>query len=110
MERREAHRKKFCAVLSTDARFLFTSEKLEDYIQRVTIAKEPDRKKSPDEYALLSRYDIATLGDGKVILIKKNSCDPYVRFVSDSEIFDIIYDAHVNTCHGGQKRTYAEVK
>ena len=110
MNRREAQRKKFCDVISSDARFVFTSRKLSSYIKRVVTAKEAGRTKSPADYALLNRYDIAKIGDDKLILIKKNSIDPYVRYIPDSEIFDVIYDAHVNVCHGGQKRTYCEVK
>lgn len=110
MERREAQRKKFCDVISSSGRLFFTSRKLNNYIKRVITAKEVDRQKSPGEYALLKKYDVARIGGGKTILIKKDSIDPYVRYIPDSEIFDVIYDAHVNVCHGGQKRTYREVK
>ena len=110
MERREIQRGKFCEVISSEARFLFTSRKLDTYIKRVLKAKDANRTKSPADYALLNRYDVARIGDGEVILIKKNSVDPYVRYIADTEIFDAIYDAHVNVCHGGQKRTYLEVK
>nr|BDT63497.1 MAG: integrase-like protein [Sesarmops intermedium nimavirus] len=110
MERREAQRKKFCDVISSSGRLFFTSRKLKNYIKRVITAKEVDRQKSPGEYALLKKYDVARIGGGKTILIKKDSIDPYVRYIPDSEIFDVIYDAHVNVCHGGQKRTYREVK
>lgn len=89
---------------------MFTSKKLKGYITRVVTAKEVGRKKSPNEYALLKRYDVARLGDGKVILIKKNTQDPYVKYITVDEIFDYIYDAHVGVCHGGQKRTYSEIK
>lgn len=110
MDRRESQRKKFNNVLSSDSRFLFTSRKLKHYIKRVISAKEGDRKKAPADYALLHKYDVAQVGEGKEILIKKNSIDPYIRYISETEVFDVIYDAHVNVCHGGQKRTYCEVK
>ena len=110
MDRRETHRKKFCDALSTEGRLFFTGKKLKCYIQRVVVAKEVGRKKTPAEYSLLRKYDIAKLGDGKVILIRKDSEDPYVKYVTGNEIFDCIYDAHVGVCHGGQKRTYTEVK
>lgn len=109
MDRKETQRKKFCDVISSNGRFFFTSRKLQCYIKRVLTAKEAGRKKSPAEYALLKRYDVARTGNGD-ILIKRNSVDPYVRYISDSEIFDVIYDAHVTVCHGGQKRTHRAVK
>ena len=88
----------------------FTSRKLDDYIKRVVAAKAVERKKSPSDYALLKKYDVARTEDGKEILIMKNSVEPYLRYISVAEIFDTIYDAHVKVCHGGQKRTYREVK
>ena len=72
--------------------------------------KEGDRKKTPGDYALLNRYDVAEIGAGKEILIKNYSIDPYVRYISKTQVFDVIYDAYVDVCHGGQKRTYHEVK
>lgn len=110
MDKRECQRKKFCDVISSESRFLFTSKKLKSYIKRVVAAKKIERKKSPAEYALLKKYDVARIGDSELILIKKNSIDPYVRYIPVCEIFDVIYDAHVNVCHGGQKRTYCEIK
>ena len=110
MDRREIQRKKFYNVISSEGRFFFTSRKLKHYIKRVITAKDVERKKSPADYALLNRYDVARIGEGKEILIKKNSSDPYIRYISESEMFDVIYDAHVTVCHGGQKRTYCEVK
>nr|BDT63163.1 MAG: integrase-like protein [Hemigrapsus takanoi nimavirus] len=110
MDRRESQRKKFYSLISSDGRFLFTLRKLKHYIKRVIKAKEGDRKKSPGDYALLNRYDVARIGEDTEILIKKNSIDPYIRYISETEVFDVIYDAHVNVCHGGQKRTYCEVK
>ena len=110
MERREAHRRKFCAALPSDGgRCSFSGSKLGAYIGRIVAAKT-GRKKNPADYALLKRYDVATLGDGQTILIKKNSLDPYVRYIPVDEIFDRLYDAHVEVCHGGQKRTHREVK
>lgn len=110
MDRRETQREKFYNVISPNSRFLFTSSKLKHYIKCVITAKEGDRKKVPADYALLNRYDVARIGEDKEILIKKNSIDPYIRYISDTEVFDVIYDAHVNVCHGGQKRTHCEVK
>lgn len=110
MDRRETQRKKFYNVIASESRFLFTSRKLKNYIKRVNTAKKTDRKKSPADYAVLNRYDVARIGEGEEILIKKNSIDPYIRYISEGEVFDVIYDAHVNVCHGGQKRTYCEVK
>ena len=89
---------------------MFSANKLDKYIKRVTAAKEEGRKKSPAEYALLKRYDVARIGEGQTFLIKKNSVDPYIRYIKSEEIFDYIYDAHVGVCHGGQKRTHHEVK
>ncbi len=42
--------------------------------------------------------------------MKKNSIDPYIRYIPETEVFDVICDAHVNVYHGGQKITYCEVK
>ena len=110
MDRREAHRKKFYDVIDSDSRFLFHPRKLQRYIKRVILAQEVGRKKSPGDYALLNRYDVARIGGGQKILIKKNSVDPYIRYIPKDEVFDIIYDAHVNVGHGGQKRTHCEIK
>ncbi len=92
-------RKKFYNVISSDGRFFFTSRKLKHYIKRLIAAKEGDRKKYPPDYALLNRYDVARIGGGKEILIKKNSKEPYIRYVPETEVFDVNYDAHVNVCH-----------
>ena len=110
MNRRESQREKFYSSIPRDGRKLFTSAKIEKYIQRVIQAKEVGRKKTPLDYAWLRKYDIATIGENKVILIKKNTIDPYVRYIPHTDIFDVIYDCHINVCHGGQKRTYTEVK
>ena len=110
MDRKETQRKKFCDALSSEGRFLFTSKKLNNYIKRVVTAKSVHRTKSPSDYAVLKRYDVARNTDGEMILIKKNSIDPYVRYISVPDIFDVIYNAHISVCHGGQKRTHCEVK
>ncbi len=68
-------------------------------MKRVISAREGDRKKYPPDYALLNRYDVARIGGGKEILIKKNSKEPYIQYIHETEVFDVIYDAHVNVCH-----------
>ncbi len=110
MDRRKTQRKKFYNDISSEGRFFFTSRKLKHYIKRVISGRVGDRKKYPSDYALLNRYDVARIGGGKEILIKKNSKEPYIRYVPETEVFDVNYDAHVNVCHGWQKRTYCEVK
>lgn len=109
MDRREIQRKKFYNSLSSDARFLFSSTRMKEYINRINAINNDGKKKTPADYSLLARYDVAKIGEEE-ILIKKNSMDPYVKFITEGEVFDQIYDAHVNVCHGGQKRTYWEVK
>lgn len=110
MDRREIQRRKFYDVISQDSRFLLTSRKLRKFIKRIVALKEGKRKKSSADYASLKRYDVATTEGGETILIKKNSVEPYVRYIPECEIFDAISAAHCSVLHGGQKRTYCEVK
>ena len=110
-ERRELHRKKFNIALRQQrgsSRYLFTPEKLRDYIDRVRQAQSTaGTKKEPKDYALLQKYDVRLVGS-EYTLVKKS--DAYCRYVDSEHLFDTIDQAHVRMCHRGEKNTHVELK
>ena len=109
-ERREKHREKFNRAQKQNLRFTFTRERLQQYIKRVLNAKKAGRKKKPADYVILKKYDVLKTQGQVVALVRRGSCDPYVRFIHAEEVFRAIEEAHGRTCHGGEKRMYLELK
>ena len=90
-------------------RLSFDRDKLNEYINEVEKAKKKGGTKTSREYFLIKHYNVVEIR-GQKRLIKLGTYDPYVYYVHTDEIFDIINDAHRRVCHGGEKRTYAELK
>ena len=109
--RRELHRKKFNAAIEhgSSSRYLFTPQRLQNYIKRVLNAQEGGKKKDPRDYALLKKYDVVKMGgDNQYSLVKRN-CS-YIRYVDSDHLFDTIDEVHSRMCHKGEKNTHIELK
>lgn len=111
---RETQKDKFIATINANntegiARLVFTWTKMCSYIDILEQSKETHGTKTAQAYAIMKKYDVAEILGSKR-LIRLGSYDPYVYYVHVDEIFDTIADAHRRTCHGGEKRTYCELK
>lgn len=104
------HKRKFDEAIKKeekDFRLLTDKNQLNDYINRIiAITTSVGYKKTPNDYRLLKMYNVTIL-DGVQRLIKKKSGTYYI---STEEIFPFIDQAHRQTCHGGERRTYLKIK
>ena len=76
-------------------------QKYEEIVQQVIIAKGKTTGKTPPMYKLLKRYDIVNVL-GLTKLISPLTGDDNVRyFVKYGDLFDLIYESHVEIGHKG---------
>ncbi|XP_045606150.1 KRAB-A domain-containing protein 2 [Procambarus clarkii] len=134
----DSHRERFLNSINimlkkggAGSRTIFTEEKLAMYIKEVDEAKKKSGTKTSREYDLLSRYDTVTRFGERVLIsvdgkqkhkhgkksqqqasASSTNTAPHTsrRFIHMGQLFDTIYDAHLAVGHGGEKRTYIEVR
>jgi hypothetical protein len=88
--------------------FLLTKEKYLWIIDRLDLLTTTVIKKKSKDYRLLNRYEVVIMpGTGEKKLQKRNTTFLYV---SDEDLFDVIYAIHVATGHGARDVMNARVK
>ncbi|CAG5046687.1 unnamed protein product [Parnassius apollo] len=84
-------------------------ERYKELIEEVSTAKITARKTSRD-YWLLRRYDVLTIDQkSKLIFPVKDTTSTIIYYACDSELFDILHEAHIQIGHGGRDRMMKEV-
>ncbi|KFD49692.1 hypothetical protein M513_09389 [Trichuris suis] len=67
-------------------------------------------KKEPRDYWLLNRYDVMVIGNkSKLIYPVREGVNAIRFYVPDSELFDVLHEAHLAVGHGGRDRTLKEL-
>ncbi|OWR50055.1 SCAN domain-containing protein 3 [Danaus plexippus plexippus] len=96
--------------ISTNAKntAFIEDERFKELIEEVSRAKTTTRKTSRD-YWLLRRYDVLTIDqNSKLIFPIKETTSTIIYYACDSELFDILHEAHIRICHGGRDRMMKE--
>ena len=64
-----------------------------------------------DDYYLLKHFEILRVGNEDRLIKKRKSDESDFKFIiAQEEIYDAVKTAHLHVGHGGEKKTFAEVK
>ncbi|KFD69436.1 hypothetical protein M514_07937 [Trichuris suis] len=67
-------------------------------------------KKEPRDYWFLNRYDVMVIGNkSKLIYPVREGVNAIRFYVPDSELFDVLHEAHLAVGHGGRDRMLKEL-
>ena len=100
---------------------IFSNERLQDYIEKIQLAKaNPRQKKTMQVYHLLRKYDVQQIEGGRRILVRKDNKLPYVNI---GDVYDIIKLNHEarreeeeeeeeerRKRHKGERRTFKKIR
>lgn len=79
-------------------------------MKEVTELKLKTERKTSSDFRRLKRFDVISVnGEQKLIVPMKEECN-VLYFVSNDEMFNILYDAHIRVGHGGRTRMLSELK
>ena len=76
-----------------------SDEKYEDILMKVRTAKAKETGKIPADYKLLQRYDIVKVQNVEKLIKPITDNDTVLYFVKFSELFDKLYEAHMEIGH-----------
>lgn len=97
----------FSKLISTkrdDNSAYLSLEKYDLICNQVKDAKQ-QAKKTALSYRRLAKYDLVNVGnDIKLIVPLQEGKEKFVYYVKNEELFDILYEAHINIGHGGRTR------
>ncbi|XP_043491623.1 KRAB-A domain-containing protein 2-like [Polistes fuscatus] len=89
--------------------FFLTETSYQKLINDVQNAKTTTKKESRD-YKLLKRYDVIIIGKkSKLIYPLKEGVNTIQYYITDSELFHILHEAHLATGHGGRDKMSKEL-
>jgi hypothetical protein len=95
----------------THKRGFFSQEEITKMITAIITAKDKVGTKTAREYHLLSEYDVLKINTTQKLIKKQEKPEDIIKYIVAAEdLYDFIEEAHKNVGHGGQNRTYQEVK
>lgn len=79
-------------------------------IEETKNAKKAEKKASRD-YWLLKHYDVITVGqkDKLIFPVYATTNNNIIYYVADTELFQVLHDAHQSMGHGGRERMLKEL-
>ena len=86
----------------------FDEEKYRRTIQHVNELKSGQWKKEPLDYQTLKRYDVVRVN--KLIYPVAEGSTSIKYYITNTEIFNILHDAHLPVGHGGRNRMIKELQ
>lgn len=87
-----------------------TDERYYQLIKDVDSAKSKTKKKEPRDYWLLKKYDVLVVNNNsKLINPVKNNDNNILYYTKESDVFDVLHDAHQSLGHGGRDRMLYEL-
>ncbi|KAJ8720835.1 hypothetical protein PYW08_006300 [Mythimna loreyi] len=109
-------RERFCSQLrikrhaaSTKNRTFIDDQRYQQLLEEIKNAKTAE-KKSPRDYWLLKHYDFITVGQKHKLIFPVNTPNTnIIYYVTDSELFQVLHDAHQSIGHGGRDRMLKEL-
>lgn len=88
-----------------------SKSKYNELVSRVKAAKTKIRGKIPQEYKLLKRYDIVTVGDVHKLIYPINESSATIKYyIHNDEIYNTIHEVHISISHGGRNRMQKELQ
>ncbi|XP_030758323.1 KRAB-A domain-containing protein 2-like [Sitophilus oryzae] len=85
-------------------------EELKEIADDILLAKETPGRKKRRQYYLLSLYDLKQV-DGKMVVVKKHKDNKKMTYmVAYEDLFNLLYEKHVNIGHGGRDKLLHTVK
>ena len=88
-----------------------TQIKYEETIHNVSQLKSGLRKKGPNDYALLKRFDVVRVSNVAKLIYPVSEGHATIKYyVTNDELFDIIHAAHIRIGHGGRNRMIKETQ
>ena len=95
----------------TPKRGFFSHEEITQMISTLLSAKDKVETKTGREYHLLAEYDVLQISTSRKLIKKQETPEDTIKYIVAAEdLYDLIEEAHKNVGHGGQNRTYQEVK
>ncbi|CAI6354197.1 unnamed protein product [Macrosiphum euphorbiae] len=74
------------------------------------VLNRKQKKKEPRDYWLLKKYDILVVNNNsKLIYPVKNNDNNILYYIKESDVFDVLHDAHQSLGHGGRDRMLYEL-
>lgn len=91
--------------------YYFSKSKTEEIINKVKECKNSDYKKQPSDYYLLQHYDVLSSNGVEKLILPLSDKNPDIKYYcSVEDLFDKLYEAHINIGHGGRDRMIKELK
>ncbi|XP_050300165.1 KRAB-A domain-containing protein 2-like [Anthonomus grandis grandis] len=85
-------------------------QKILDVKAAKIILKTPSSPKTQSHYRLVRRYDILTQDNRERLIRPADDSNHLLYYVTNEELFDILYSTHMELNHGGRNRMGAELK
>lgn len=83
--------------------------KYDQLISHIIQLKNNSKKKEPNDYNLLKKYDVLNVANVNKLIVPVSENNEIKYYVHDEELFDIIHDVHLSIGHGGRNRMEHEV-
>lgn len=83
--------------------------KYDQLISHIIQLKNNSKKKEPNDYNLLKKYDVLNVANVNKLIVPLSENNEIKYYVHDEELFDIIHDVHLSIGHGGRNRMEHEV-
>lgn len=95
---------------NTKNRTFIEKNRYEQLIEETKNAKTAEKKASRD-YWLLKHYDVITVGqkDKLIFPVDATTNNNIIYYVADTELFQVLHDAHQSIGHGGRDRMLKEL-
>lgn len=89
---------------------IFTKEKYDKILNMIQGAQFKAQK-TREEYQYCRRYAAVTINGSSKLVVPDNGVAPenLQYYVHDTDVFDILYDVHVNCGHGGRDKLVAKL-
>ncbi|KAI5646662.1 FLYWCH zinc finger domain-containing protein [Phthorimaea operculella] len=92
----------------TAKNFEWTRERIKkaiSHIEDFITAPEQNRKRHRVQYYYVKHYDIRQASNGKILVMRPNSRhDSFTKVVPSEEYFDVLFEVHKRTRHGGRDK------
>ncbi|XP_067129651.1 KRAB-A domain-containing protein 2-like [Centruroides vittatus] len=86
-----------------------TKKRYDDFFKKVNNSKNKSRRKKPEDYQRLKRYDVMKVGNVEKPIFPVSKDSSNVRFyMYFEELFTIIHEVQLSIGHGGRNRMLKE--
>jgi hypothetical protein len=87
----------------------FTKLKYDQLILHINQLKNNLKKKEPNDYKLLKKYNMLKVSDVNKLTVPVSENNEIKYYVYNEELFDVIHNVHLSIGHGGRYKMEHEV-